>query len=279
VTLKLGKKPAVHNDHTRRTAARLAEALAPLGNPPAVSDDYVSAVNLQAGNNNWEMLGNDQYGDCVEADDGHYLMLRTANSGKIVIPTAEQVLELYSAETGFNPNDPNTDQGTAETSDCVFMVQNGFLGHKADATASVDPLTLDHVRWCIQLFGGIKFGVNLPQSAMYQFNAGQEWTVLANDGGILGGHDVLGVQYDTSVFYVVTWGKLQRVAPAWLTKYADEAHALLFADWIKANGNAPNGFDLQTLLDDLGDVGSGVLNGRLMHRRHHRRHRRNRLKQ
>jgi hypothetical protein len=271
-TLKFGRKPAVHNERTKQSGFVMDRVLAPLGLAPVQSNDYVAAVNAVT-QGDWFMLGNDQWGDCVEADDGHYLMLRTANQGPMVVPTTAEVLALYSAETGFDPNNPSTDQGTDEASDCEFMVSTGLLGHVAEATAFVDPHNENYLKWCIQLFGGCKFGVNFPQSAMDQFNSGEPWTVVPNDGGIIGGHDVLGVQYDADFFYVVTWGKLQPVAPEWIDHYADEAHVLLFADWIAANGAAPSGFNLATLLQDLKAISffpsSGI-------RRQHRRKKRHR---
>jgi hypothetical protein len=261
LVLKLGRKPAVHTRRTMLSALALDHSLNPLGTPPVVSDDYVAAVDAVTGGN-WEMFANDKFGCCVEADEGHYLMLRTANSGTMVMPQTSDVLGLYTAETGFDPkqtdtngNNP-TDQGTEETSDCAYMVSTGFLGHKADATAMVAPETLDHMRWCIQLFGACKLGVNLPQSAIDQFNAGQPWTVVANDGGIKGGHDVPAVKYDGTMFYIVTWAKLQPVSPDWLSRYTDEAHALIFSDWIEQNGNAPSGWNLPELLAALPQVGS-----------------------
>ena len=269
--LKFGKKPAVHNERTKQSGFVMDRILAPLGTAPVVSNDYVAAVNAVT-QGNWQMLGNDEWGDCVEADDGHYLMLRTANVGPMVVPTTAEVLAIYSAETGFDINNPSTDQGTDEASDCEFMVSTGLLGHKADATAFLDPHNENYLKWSIQLFGGCKFGVNFPQSAMDQFNAGEPWTVVASDGGIIGGHDVLGVQYDAGFFYVVTWGRLQPVTPEWIDQYADEAHVLLFADWINAVGAAPSGFSLETLLEDLRAISFFPSSGaRRQHRRKKRR--------
>jgi hypothetical protein len=193
----------------------------------------------------------------------------------MVFPTQKQILELYTAETGFNPSDPNTDNGTVETNDCIYMCKTGLLGHKADATAMIHQGDLNNFKWCIQLFGGIKFGVNLPLSAMYQFNDGQPWTVTDNNTEIIGGHDPLGVRYDGKWFYVVTWGKVQAVSPQWLQQYNEEAHALLFADWIRLNGNAPSGFDLDTLLAELPQVGQ-LESPHHGGRRHKRRQRRRR---
>jgi hypothetical protein len=275
MALKLGKRPAWHNEVTKRSGIAMGMALRPLGAAPLISNDYVSAVTAAVGAD-WGMFGNDEFSDCVQADDGHYLMVRTANAGSIVVPTLADILALYGAETGFNQNDPSTDQGTVEFLDCQYMVTSGLLGHKANATGYVDPNDLNHLRWCIQLFGGCKFGVNLPQSAMDQFNDGQPWTVLFDDGGIIGGHDVLGVRYDSEWFHIVTWGSVWKVAPSWILKYADEAHALLFADWIEENGAAPNGFNLKKLLTALGEIEywpTGVGNHRMKrHRRQHRRH-------
>lgn len=251
--MKLGRKPAVRTRRTMMSAISIFNSLDSLGAPPTASDDYVTAVDATA-HGDWGMLGNDKYGCCVEADDGHFLMLRTANAGQIVVPTEDDILTLYGAQTGFTPSDPKTDQGSDETSDCAYMVSNGLLGHKADATGAVDPGNLDHIRWCIQLFGGCKFGVMLPKSAEDQFAAGQPWSVVADDGGILGGHDVLGVRYVAGMFEVVTWKRVHPVEPAWLLKYLDEAHVLLFADWIRQNGNAPSGFSLAALLADLPKV-------------------------
>ena len=267
MSLKFGRKPAVRNARTQRSAEVMAKAIAPLGAPPSVSYPYAHAVTAATAGD-WGMLGNDTWGDCVQADDGHFLMLRTANTGLIFTPTETQILALYSAETGFNPNNPNSDQGTDETSDCVFMVSTGLLGHKAEATGYVDPSNLDHIKWCIELFGGCKLGINLPQSAVDQFNAGEPWRIVRNDGGIAGGHDVLAVQYDGEWFFVVTWGKLWRVEPAWLARYMDESHVLLFKDFIEKTGRSPAGFDLQTLLADLPSIEFNPPTG---NHRHHRR--------
>lgn len=44
MTLKLGRRPARHTQRTMRSALALARALAPLGAPPAASQDYVTPL-------------------------------------------------------------------------------------------------------------------------------------------------------------------------------------------------------------------------------------------
>src|ERR1700750_2435947 len=77
--------------------------------PSAVSPasvDYSAFPNIG-------MLGNDRYGDCVEAANGHLVEQQTyIGQGSEVSVTTAQVLAEYSKITGFNPNDPNSDQGT-----------------------------------------------------------------------------------------------------------------------------------------------------------------------
>lgn len=246
--MKLGRKPARHTLRTMRSALIMASALDPLGTPPVVSNDYVGAVSVD-----WGMFLNDQLGDCVCADTAHSLMLRTANTSSIVIPTDNDVLALYEAVGSYVPGDSSTDNGCVCVDMCQYLENSGFLGHKSDATGVVDPQNLDHIRWTIQLFGACRIGLNLPQSAMDQFNSGQAWDVVGSTTD-LGGHDVPLVGYDGQFFYCVTWGRLQNLTPAFLSKYSEEAHSELFFDWIQAQGNSPSGFDLSDLATKLSEL-------------------------
>jgi hypothetical protein len=244
--LKLGRKPARHTRRSLKSALVMARALDPLGAPPPASNDYTAAVKVP-----WGMFANDRLGDCVCADTAHALMLRTANASSIVVPADSDVIALYEAVGGYVPGDESTDNGCDETSMCEYLEKTGFLGHRSDATGAVDPQNLDHLKWCIQLFGTCRIGVDLPRSAMDQFEAGEPWDVRG-DGAILGGHDVPLVKYDgAGMFYCVTWGRLQPVTPAFVLKYTEEAHAELFFDWVQAQGVAPPGLDLDDLAKKL----------------------------
>lgn len=244
--MMLGRKPAVHTRRTMRAAIATARRLDALGSPPDASNDYAAAVTVD-----WGMLGNDAVGDCVWADTGHTLMLRTANASSIVVPTAADVLAAYSDHTGYDPADPSTDHGDDETSACEYLERVGFLGHKSNATGVVDPANIDHVKWCVQLFGACRLGVNLPRSAMDQFNDGTAWDDVG-DTEILGGHDVPLVGYAGDVFTCVTWGRLVPVTRTFVLKYVEEAHSELYFDWIAGQGTAPSGLSLDQLVADLG---------------------------
>lgn len=257
--MKLGRKPVRHTPASFMRSHIMTRALNALGTPPATSPDWVSAVMKQS-SGGWLMDGNDQYGDCCFADCAHQEMLRTANVGQIWVPTTEQVLALYSAVTGFNPNDPNTDQGADELSVIQYLTKTGWLGRNLDGSANLDPTQLDQIKWAVCIFGASRLGLNLPNSAQSQFEAGQPWSV-APGARLDGGHDVPVVGYDGTYFYVVTWGQLQAVTPGFLTaKYADgtpyveEAHAELAFDWVNAAGTCPANLNLTQLVADLASI-------------------------
>jgi hypothetical protein len=253
--LKLGRRPARATHASLLRSHIIAHYLGALGPAPAFSPDWIAAV-IQQSPGGWGMDGNDQYGDCCFADCAHQEMLRTANVGTIWIPTEEQVLSLYSAVTGFNPSDPSTDQGADELSVIQYLSTQGWQGRKLDGHANLDPTQMDQLKWAVCLFGASRLGVNLPQSALDQFNNGQPWDHVPG-AQLAGGHDVPLVKYDAS-YYVVTWGRLQEVTPAFMaakyddgTPYLEEAHAELAFDWVTALGTAPSKFNLSQLLQDL----------------------------
>src|SRR4051812_45233312 len=104
--MKLGKKEA-----TPDTRDLVFADFATFGQLPRVPSRFGYGNSVA----DWGMLGNDAYGDCVFAGAGHETMLwGESTSGTRGMPrfTDASVLGDYSAVTGFDPNDPNTDQGT-----------------------------------------------------------------------------------------------------------------------------------------------------------------------
>lgn len=235
----------------------LYRALAPLGAAPAKCSDYVSAVTRQAPGG-WGMYLNNQVGDCVPAAACHGVMLRTANAGKIVIPTDTQCLAAYETVGGYVPGDPETDTGCDEGAMCEYMIATGIAGQKDTATAPIDPTNIEHVKWSVQLFGSAMLGIIVDERMEDEFANGQPWETPADPRDPnAGGHGVPFVSYDASYAYVVTWGGLQAVAWPLVASanFLEEAHGSVAVDFLRAGGTAPSGFDLQTLLADLGALG------------------------
>jgi hypothetical protein len=201
----------------------------------------------------WGMLGNDNFGDCTCAGPAHEVINRTAHSGKMVQPTQDQVLAMYAVVCpGFTQGPPpENDNGAAITDALNYMVTTGLAGEKINAWAAVDQTNQVAVKQAIYLFGSLNIGVNLPNSAMDQTNAGEAWKVLPDDGGIDGGHCICVLGYGSVGLTCVTWGQLQQMTWEWFAKYCDETYIELAADWLDASGTAPNSLNMPALETDL----------------------------
>lgn len=243
--LKLGKLPATKNSVSFRLRDYLLLSKLP-GAP--VSVDHYSAIK------DWQMLGNDQYGDCVWAGAGHETMLWNKDGGNVVVMTDKNVLSDYTAVTGFNPNDPSTDSGTDMGVAASYRRKTGVVDatskrHKVDAYLSLTPGNREELMQAIYLFENVGIGWEFPASAMEQFNAGKPWTVV-NGSKIEGGHYTPALGYDKDYIYIVTWGKVQAVAWSFFDKYCDEAIVYLSSEMLK-NGKSLEGFNNQQLITDL----------------------------
>lgn len=253
----LGRRAPLGHPREVKSAAALALLLRPLGAPPSASVDRISVITGMAGG--WRMLLNDQLGCCTCSDSGHSLMLRTQANGSIIIPTDADIQAMYQ-NFGYVPGQPATDQGAAETDVCDWLKSTGLLGHKLDDYTSLDSTDIDGLKWAVELFGSCRLGINLPNSAIDQFNNGQPWDTVPDDGGIVGRHDVLLVGYDDDHFTVITWGMTQLMTRAFFVQYREEAHPELAFDWIAANGRAPSGFDLAALVSAISSDLSSISN-------------------
>jgi hypothetical protein len=184
----------------------------------------------------WDMLGNDAVGDCTCAEVGHQInQLTWYGSGTEVKPTTTQVLAFYSAITGYNPAKPSTDQGAYIQDVLAYWRKNGLIGHKIVAYASVDVSKAVEVKQAIALFGSLNIGMNFPDSAMDQFNAGAVWDVVKG-ARIEGGHCVMAVGYDAAGVDIITWGAHARVTWAFWRKYVDEGWVALDQDGVQKAG-------------------------------------------
>lgn len=244
---KLGKTPA------RKDAVKLKLSLfgAKLATPPAKYEHY----DLEAAD--WGMLGNDQYGDCVWAGSGHEYMLWNKEADKTVMFTTDNVLAAYTAVTGFNPKDPDTDQGTDMELAAKYRRKTGVVDstgthHKVGAYLAIEAQNRTELKQAVSTFSAVGIGIQVPESAQTQFSEGKPWTVVKNSP-IEGGHYVPVVGYDSKYVYVVTWGQVQKMAWAFFDKYNDEGIAYLSNEML-TNGKSIDGFDLASLTNILKEL-------------------------
>ena len=250
-TLKLGKTPARPDAVTFKLSAYLNTAALPT--PPATftKDDKIVAQP-------WSMLGNDHWGDCVFAGAAHETMLWNTEAQHPVTFTDDSVLSDYSAVTGFDPNDPNTDKGTDMQVAASYRRKTGIVDgsgqrHQVAAYLAIKPSDETELKQAVYLFSNAGIGIQFPGSAMDQFRAGKPWTVVAG-ATIEGGHYIPAIGYDHHYVYVVTWGKLQKMSWEFYVKYCDEAICYLSTEML-TGGIAPNGLDVAALQADLAQLG------------------------
>lgn len=202
----------------------------------------------------WDMLGNDQYGDCVWAGAGHETILWNDEAKKSVTITTDDALSDYSAVTGFKPDDPNSDQGTDMSTAASYRRKTGVKSengrHKVGAYLAIKLNDVNELKSAISLFSAVGVGIQFPSSAMTQFNKAKPWTVVSKSP-IEGGHYIPAVGYDSRYVYIVTWGQIQKMSWGFYEKYADEAIAYLSTEML-TGGVSLEGINLSQLTTDLG---------------------------
>jgi hypothetical protein len=200
------------------------------------------------------MYANDQFGDCTWAAIGHELQAQSRyGQGKEVKVSEESLLEGYSTVTGFDANDPNTDNGTTVQAALSYWRKHGLDGHKVLAFAEVDVDDLGEVDNAIAIFGAIEVAFALPKSAMGQFQRGEPWDVVEPVRPTKDGHAIHGGAYDekTKIRTFTTWGALQEMTEAFWKQYVWEAWALITPEWVDLAGHSPGGLDLYGLGEAL----------------------------
>jgi hypothetical protein len=201
------------------------------------ADQYLrQGISMHKKVSSYPIFLNDQIGDCTCASIAHAEMLASAYAGSPRIPSDDQVLEMYSAISGYDPRTGNNDNG-AMLVDAAGYARTRGLGGKPSvyAYAHVNESNHKELQVAHWLFGGVYTGVMLPMSANRAFSRGQTWDVSnPGDGtpGSWGGHAIWRVDshLDQDITFV-TWGTLQKATPAWWDKYVDEAMALVPSDW------------------------------------------------
>lgn len=257
-TYKLGKRaPKID----RRTF-KLAKYLPKVVPAPPGSMGYIERVK------SWPMFLNDSIGDCTCAAAAHMIQQWATYAGGPFAVVDHDVLVAYMAVSGYNPNDPWTDQGAFMLDVLNYWRKVGIGGHKILGYAAVDIRNRTEVEQAIDLFGSLYVGVAMPvsaQSPRIGGNGHAVWEVPANgpegDGspGSWGGHAIPlpGYNADTTGKkgkMAVSWGDLYDVTDNFLEAYCDEAYAVLSMDWIESTGLSPSHFDLEQLKADLAQL-------------------------
>lgn len=242
---KLGKKPA--RPHLMKFKLSDFVDYSKLPKPPTVFGHEKIIPQ-------WDMLGNDKYGCCVFAGSAHETMMWNKEAGRIVPFNDKAVLSDYSTVTGFNPNDPNSDQGTDMLEAASYRRKVGIVDatgqrHKIAAYLSIKAGDLKEHLVALYLFGAVGIGINFPSSAMEQFDKGKKWSVVRRSP-LEGGHYIPLVAKRKEGLVCVTWGKLQPMTLSFFREYNDESVVFLSEERL-INRKSSEGFDYDKLVSCL----------------------------
>lgn len=240
-------------DKLHKPALKLSDYIhAELASPPA-------AVSRPHPGFAWGMLANDKIGDCVIAMMLHSIEDFHLDAGTSVPAFTDQdAISIYSAITGYRPNDPSSDRGTDERVAMRYWEHPGLKNgdgetHKIVATVAVDPGNLNECRIAIDEFVDLQIGIALPVTAQGQ----HEWTVIG-DGktgnsapGSWGGHGIPYREYDAETFKCVTWGAELLLTVPFHQDYAQEAHVIVTQEMLNKQGIGPSGVAWDELVADI----------------------------
>jgi hypothetical protein len=246
-------KTGLNLDTLHRPTLKLADYIhAELANPPA-------AISRPHPGFEWGMLANDRIGDCVIA-----MMLHSIEDFHLDVDTPvpaftdQDAVSIYSAITGYHPNDPSSDHGTDENAAMSYWEQPGLrtsdgATHTIVATVAVDPSDLNECRIAIDEFVDLQIGIALPVTAQGK----TEWTVVG-DGrtgnsapGSWGGHGIPYREYDADTFKCVTWGAELLLTVPFHRAYAQEAHVVVTKEMLSKQGIGPSGVAWDELVADI----------------------------
>jgi hypothetical protein len=220
-------------------------------------------VNWASAVPSWPMYLNDSLGDCTIAAMGHMYGAWTwyASSAEGLFADSE-IQAAYSRAGGYVPGDPSTDNGCVMQDVLADQASRGMTdakgrAHKVAAYAAFgNPADEDLLGQVLDIFGSVYVGVNVQQQMETEFADGRPWT-WDPAAPEIGGHAICLQRRmgsgDAPLEYV-TWGALQPATTGFQAGAADEAWAVVTADWVRANGTTIEGMDLQQLLADMADV-------------------------
>ena len=244
--LKMGRQPREYSPAICHLSSLLPKLkLTPL--PTAVDWSHGMAKNLG-------MMLNDTLGDCTCAAVYHARQIWTYNAMKHTETDPDKdVLELYEKAAGYNPADPNTDQGATCQSILEYLYNTGAptssgTNDKILGFIEVDPRLQDDIKRTIYECGVAYIGINVPDYLMPEDGDPPAlWHVENVHAPIIGGHCVVLCGYDHLGFDLISWGQRYKATPQFLHYYLDEVYGIIDKSWFDSRSVAPLGLSMHDI--------------------------------
>lgn len=211
----------------------------------------------------WQMFGNDRYGDCYWASAAHEVMAEAHLAGRTPQFSVDNVLASYAAYLGVAPTQlEQYDRGTDAREGARFRREHGVQdatghGHRIGAYA----FEYDYTKLpaLISALEGCTVCVELTDSCEQEFQAAEqdgrdfEWNAACVSGNVVGGHAISGVFWDQRGVGVVSWGREGIISPEYLDKFM-QTTVVYFSGSVLKGGQSPRGLDKAKLLQLVQEV-------------------------
>lgn len=196
----------------------------------------------------WQMLGNDEYGDCGVAGLEHGFMAAAADVSK-----KEAFADDQQAVSYYLKYNRGADQGVVLSDFLAYVRRNGYYGEKVSGYAPVAVHDIPTLQFAVNAYDFAYVGITVSQGMMNACQAPSGWTWTAEDlfGGPVGGHCIIIAGYDSQWLYGVTWGQVIRIAYPAFHAMTDEAWAVITGE---VSGGDGHGLNLAALQADLAEL-------------------------
>ena len=230
-----------------------------------VAPTHPVAVDYLKKMSGWQILGNDQFGDCAAVCWANMRYFVTSMlTPQPNYPDQEQVFTIYRTQ---NPdfvadhNNPVEDNGMDVQTLLEYLTKNaGPDGAKLLGFALVDLTNQDEIDAALAIFGCLFLGIEVQDANMQDFSDGKPWDYHANSQ-IDGGHAVLGGGYlgtakDDVQF--ITWAKETGMTDKFWNKLVatsgtGEAWVCIWNEYLGTE-QFQQGIDLQKLSDAYKEI-------------------------
>jgi hypothetical protein len=241
---RLGRRPRTERPVLRYSAIRRADA--------HVVPSTTTNLSLF---DDWDIRGNDQYGDCGPVSVANSRALITAGLTSFVqYPTLSAILDLY--RRSGNPNFPQDDNGVDMQQMLDEVRKTGIQQPdgtfvKAVAFAALDVSNVAELKEAIDVFGFILCGVDLEQAQQEQTDLQHPvWDYVQSPDW--GGHAVLvGDYFETIIdeFDCITWAERVGWSDAFTRNQLREAYVVIWPEHLGSR-RFDQAVDLNTLASE-----------------------------
>lgn len=207
------------------------------------------------------MFMNDELGCCAESGSIEEVRLINATRGVEVNFDDAAVVQNYHEAAGYDPNDASTDQGTDVHQLFEYRQSKGILDadgkrHTVVAWAGLTPGDFDELLVALRLFEVVGVGIQVPDYAEAQFEAGQSWHLVKGRHNLVGGHYIPAVQRDGHAVEVFTWGGRQVMEGSFYHALSNVA-VVAFTEEMLNGDKTIDGFDREKLTRALSELNTG----------------------